>query len=114
MFFQLIEKEATEFGNILRPLAQGRQMDVESAQPEEQILAELPFSNHPVKILVRGDYQSEIAAAFLAAAYRAAPNCLVTPHVAWATTAARTRLMAAVTQNVRAFLEGRPDNVVTL
>jgi len=43
-----------------------------------------------------------------------APNCLVTPHVAWATTAARTRLMAAVTQNVRAFLEGRPDNVVTL
>jgi glycerate dehydrogenase len=42
-----------------------------------------------------------------------APNCLVTPHIAWATTAARTRLMAAATQNVRAFLEGRPVNVVT-
>jgi glycerate dehydrogenase len=41
-----------------------------------------------------------------------APNCLVTPHIAWATTAARTRLMAAVTGNVRAFLEGRPVNVV--
>jgi glycerate dehydrogenase len=42
-----------------------------------------------------------------------APNCLLTPHVAWATTAARTRLMTAVTRNVRAFLEGRPVNVVT-
>jgi glycerate dehydrogenase len=41
-----------------------------------------------------------------------APHCLVTPHIAWATTAARTRLMAIVTRNVRAFLEGRPVNVV--
>jgi glycerate dehydrogenase len=42
-----------------------------------------------------------------------APNCLVTPHIAWATTAARTRLMGTVTANVRAFLEGRPVNLVT-
>ena len=42
-----------------------------------------------------------------------ARNCYITPHIAWATGAARTRLMAAVTGNVRAFLEGRPVNVVT-
>ena len=42
----------------------------------------------------------------------AAKNCFVTPHIAWATRSARQRLMAAVVANVRAFLEGRPVNVV--
>ncbi len=41
-----------------------------------------------------------------------APNCIVTPHIAWATKAARARLMATVADNLRAFLEGRPQNVV--
>jgi len=41
-----------------------------------------------------------------------APNCLVTPHIAWATRSARARLMTAVVQNVRAFLGGSPQNVV--
>lgn len=41
-----------------------------------------------------------------------APNCLITPHVAWATTAARTRLIAAVAANVEALLAGRPIHVV--
>ncbi len=41
-----------------------------------------------------------------------APNCLVTPHIAWATRAARARLMKAVVQNVSAFLRGSPQNVV--
>lgn len=41
-----------------------------------------------------------------------APNCIVTPHIAWATRAARARLMATVADNLRAFLEGRPQNVV--
>jgi glycerate dehydrogenase len=42
----------------------------------------------------------------------AAPNCLVTPHIAWATRAARERLMATVVDNVRSFLAGTPRNVV--
>jgi len=41
-----------------------------------------------------------------------ARNCFITPHFAWATTAARQRLMDAVTENVRAFLAGKPQNVV--
>jgi glycerate dehydrogenase len=42
----------------------------------------------------------------------AARNCIITPHVAWATRAARQRLLSAVVENVRAFLEGTPRNVV--
>jgi glycerate dehydrogenase len=41
-----------------------------------------------------------------------AKNCIVTPHVAWATGAARNRLMAVVVANVEAFLKGTPQNVV--
>jgi glycerate dehydrogenase len=41
-----------------------------------------------------------------------ARNCFITPHFAWATTAARKRLMHEVTENVRSFLQGRPRNVV--
>jgi glycerate dehydrogenase len=42
-----------------------------------------------------------------------AKNCLITPHIAWATRAARSRLMKAVVENVRAFLAGESKNVVT-
>ena len=41
-----------------------------------------------------------------------APHCLITPHLAWATREARGRLIAIATENVRAFLGGRPQNVV--
>lgn len=41
-----------------------------------------------------------------------ARNCIITPHLAWATRAARSRLMSIAVANVRAFLEGRPQNVV--
>jgi glycerate dehydrogenase len=41
-----------------------------------------------------------------------APNCFVTPHIAWATGAARRRLLTTVAANVRAFLAGAPQNVV--
>lgn len=41
-----------------------------------------------------------------------ARNCYVTPHIAWATRAARQRLLDVAVQNVAAFLEGRPQNVV--
>lgn len=41
-----------------------------------------------------------------------APNCLITPHIAWATDEARRRLMEATLANIEAFVEGRPVNVV--
>ncbi|MCK5118446.1 MAG: D-2-hydroxyacid dehydrogenase [Candidatus Latescibacteria bacterium] len=41
-----------------------------------------------------------------------AKNCLITPHISWATKEARARLMATAIQNVEAFLAGRPVNVV--
>jgi glycerate dehydrogenase len=41
-----------------------------------------------------------------------ARNCYVTPHIAWATRAARKRLLNVAVDNVAAFLAGRPQNVV--
>jgi glycerate dehydrogenase len=41
-----------------------------------------------------------------------ARNCFITPHQAWATRAARIRLMETVVDNLRCFLEGHPKNVV--
>jgi glycerate dehydrogenase len=41
-----------------------------------------------------------------------ARNCLITPHLGWATGAARRRLMRIAVDNVRAFVVGRPRNVV--
>jgi len=42
-----------------------------------------------------------------------ARNCVVTPHIGWATRAARQRLMDTAVQNVARFIEGSPQNVVT-
>jgi glycerate dehydrogenase len=41
-----------------------------------------------------------------------ARNCLITPHIAWATREARRRLLDATVANVTAFLAGRATNVV--
>lgn len=41
-----------------------------------------------------------------------ARNCIVTPHMAWATRAARARLMDIVVDNLKSFLAGQPKNVV--
>jgi glycerate dehydrogenase len=41
-----------------------------------------------------------------------ARNCLVTPHIAWATREARARLMHAAVENITAFLAGNPSNVI--
>ncbi|MEZ0299584.1 MAG: D-2-hydroxyacid dehydrogenase [Candidatus Methylacidiphilales bacterium] len=40
------------------------------------------------------------------------PHCLITPHVAWSGSAARRRLMATTSENIRAFLAGNPINQV--
>ena len=41
-----------------------------------------------------------------------AKNCIVTPHIAWATLAARKRLLDITVANLKAFLEGVPKNIV--
>jgi glycerate dehydrogenase len=41
-----------------------------------------------------------------------AKNCLITPHIAWATEEARARLLETTVANISAFLAGRPLNVV--
>ena len=42
-----------------------------------------------------------------------AKNCLLTPHIAWTTTEARARLMRLVGENIRAFNDGSPINVLS-
>lgn len=39
-------------------------------------------------------------------------NCFITPHIAWATKAARQRLLDITSSNLQSFLEGCPDNKV--
>ena len=41
-----------------------------------------------------------------------AKNCVITPHIAWATLTARERLLHSATDNVAAFLDGNAQNVV--
>lgn len=41
-----------------------------------------------------------------------AKNCIITPHIAWATKEARARLMQTTVNNLNSFLKGNPVNVV--
>ena len=41
-----------------------------------------------------------------------APRCYLTPHIAWASREARTRLIKTAVENIEAFLQGQPVNVV--
>lgn len=41
-----------------------------------------------------------------------ARNCVITPHMAWSSLAARRRMMQVTADNIRAFLAGTPQNVV--
>lgn len=41
-----------------------------------------------------------------------AKNCLITPHISWAALAARQRIMDITVDNLRAFIEGHPVNIV--
>jgi glycerate dehydrogenase len=41
-----------------------------------------------------------------------AKNCIVTPHIAWAPKEERQRLLDIAIENVKAFLDGQPQNMV--
>ncbi|EJO21340.1 4-phosphoerythronate dehydrogenase [Selenomonas sp. FOBRC6] len=41
-----------------------------------------------------------------------APNCIITPHISWATKEARERIMQTTADNVKSFIDGKPVNVV--
>lgn len=41
-----------------------------------------------------------------------AENCLITPHISWAAQASRQRIMDITVANVKAFMDGKPVNVV--
>lgn len=41
-----------------------------------------------------------------------AKNCLITPHIAWASFESRKRLMGIITENLRAYMLGESENVV--
>lgn len=41
-----------------------------------------------------------------------ARNCFITPHIAWATSAARERLQTIMLENIKAYLDGKPVNNV--
>jgi len=41
-----------------------------------------------------------------------APNCIITPHISWASVESRQRLMQDLTDNLRAYLDGTPIHVV--
>lgn len=43
-----------------------------------------------------------------------APNCIITPHIAWAPRESRQRLLDCVVENIRCFLSGKAQNVVNL
>ena len=42
-----------------------------------------------------------------------AKNCIITPHIAWAPLETRTRLQGIALENFKAFLKGKPQNVVS-
>ena len=41
-----------------------------------------------------------------------AKNCIITPHISWAPKESRQRIMDITVDNVKAFLNGAPQNVV--
>lgn len=45
---------------------------------------------------------------------KSAPNCIVTPHMAWAPVESRKRIQDCTERSIRAFLEGSPINTVNM
>ena len=42
-----------------------------------------------------------------------APNCIITPHISWAATACRQRIIDTTAENIRKYLQGSAQNVVS-
>lgn len=42
-----------------------------------------------------------------------AANCMITPHIGWTTQSARKRLIEIVAENIKAYISGKPQNVVS-
>lgn len=45
---------------------------------------------------------------------KSAPNCIVTPHMAWAPIESRKRIQDCTQRSIRAFLDGKPINTVNM
>lgn len=43
-----------------------------------------------------------------------APNCIITPHIAWQTIEARSRLIQTAINNLKSFIEGKPVNQIKM
>lgn len=43
-----------------------------------------------------------------------APNCFITPHISWAARESRQRILDITEANIRAFIEGKPQNAVNM
>ena len=41
-----------------------------------------------------------------------APNCIITPHMAWGSREARERIISITAENIRAYKDGAPINLV--
>lgn len=41
-----------------------------------------------------------------------AKNCIITPHISWATKEARERIMQTTAENIQSVIDGTPRNVV--
>ena len=41
-----------------------------------------------------------------------AKNCIITPHISWATKEARERIMNTTAENIKSVIDGAPQNVV--
>ncbi|MBQ9827543.1 MAG: D-2-hydroxyacid dehydrogenase [Lachnospiraceae bacterium] len=41
-----------------------------------------------------------------------APNCIITPHISWATKEARERIMATTAENIKSYMDGNAQNVI--
>lgn len=72
-------------------LADALQQELIAGAGLDVLAVEPPIPNHPL--------------------YKA-PNCYITPHIAWATRSARSRCMDITIQNIKAFQKGTPQNVV--
>lgn len=43
-----------------------------------------------------------------------AKNCIITPHISWASKECRQRIMDCTVRNLQAYLQGKPENVVNM